>query len=435
MNDSIVFERVGDAINWIIGERWKGEKNGLENTRALLKALGDPQTRMGKIVHVAGTNGKGSTCAFIERGLRECGYKTGLFTSPYLCCFQERIRLNGKPISDEKLISVAKTVAASALELSGAGVFCTTFELLTAAACLFFAEENVDYSVIEVGMGGRLDSTNVLSPTVSVIAAIGMDHMQRLGNTIEDIAREKAGIIKPGVPCVALSQQETVMRVFRDYARTVKAPLFETGKEIALNEDAFGSRFSVDLPAYGLLSQSVSIAGGHQMRNAALALTALDRLDIDMKKASAGVALAKWQGRLEWVSNVLIDCAHNPQGANALCEYLKKHMKDRKTVLLTGMMHDKQIDACASVFGSFADCVVATRVEWQRALPAEELANTYLRIFPEKAGRVYSRESVSDALALSKKLAGDDGVVVVAGSVYVAGDVRRLMLPSDDMSL
>ncbi len=435
MNDGIVFERVLDAINWIIGERWKGEKKGLENTRALLKALGDPQTLMGKIVHVAGTNGKGSTCAFIERGLRECGYKTGLFTSPYLCEFQERIRLNGKPISDDRLISITQALAAAAQSLSNEGVFCTTFELLTAAACLFFAEEQVDYSVIEVGMGGRLDSTNVLSPCLSVIAAIGMDHMQRLGNTIEEIAAEKAGIIKQGIPCVVLSQQEKVMRVFRDYARSVKTPLFETGKESPLREDAYGSRFSLDLPAFGLISQSISIAGSHQMRNAALALTALDRLDIDMKKASLGVEKAKWQGRLEWVSNVLIDCAHNPQGATALSEYLKKHMQGKKIVLLTGMMHDKQIDACAAMFGAFADCIVATQVEWARALPASELAETYLGIFPEKAGSVYSRESVSDALALSQKLAGDDGIVVVAGSVYVAGDVRRHMLPSDDMSL
>ncbi len=435
MNDGIVFERVSDAINWIIGERWKGEKKGLENTRALLKALGDPQNRMGKIVHVAGTNGKGSTCAFIERGLRECGYKTGLFTSPYLCEFQERIRLNGKPISDERLISITQALATAAQSLSNEGILCTTFELLTAAACLFFAEEQVDYSVIEVGMGGRLDSTNVLSPCLSVIAAIGMDHMQRLGNTIEEIAAEKAGIIKQGIPCVVLSQQEKVMRVFRDYARSVKTPLFETGKESPLREDAYGSRFSLDLPAFGLISQSISIAGSHQMRNAALALTALDRLDIDMKKASLGVEKAKWQGRLEWVSNVLIDCAHNPQGATALSEYLKRHMQGKKIVLLTGMMHDKQIDACAAMFGAFADCIVATQVEWARALPASELAETYLGIFPEKAGSVYSRESVSDALALSQKLAGDDGIVVVAGSVYVAGDVRRHMLPSDDMSL
>ena len=165
------------AIDWVNGARWKGEKNGLENTRALLQALGHPETRMGRVIHVAGTNGKGSTCALIDAGLRACGFRTGLFTSPYLCRFHERIRVDGVPISDDDLISVASRVRAAAEKLAEEGVKCTTFELLTAMACLHYAERRVDFSVMEVGMGGRLDSTNVLSPEVSVIAAIGMDHI------------------------------------------------------------------------------------------------------------------------------------------------------------------------------------------------------------------------------------------------------------------
>ena len=189
------FQSAPEAISWINGARWKGEKKGLENTRALLEKLGHPEQRMGKIVHVAGTNGKGSTCAFLESGLKACGYHVGLFTSPYLRFFNERIVFDGKPIDDEALIDVASRVREAAEALTYEGVYCTTFELLTASACLYYALRGADYAVMEVGMGGRLDSTNVLPSSVSLIAAIGMDHMQSLGDTIEQIAFEKAGIM------------------------------------------------------------------------------------------------------------------------------------------------------------------------------------------------------------------------------------------------
>lgn len=413
------------AIDWVTGARWKGEKHGLENTRALLEALGHPEARMGRVIHVAGTNGKGSTCAMIDAGLRAAGFRTGLFTSPYLCRFHERIRVNGAPISDGELMSVAGRVRAAAETLLEKDIKCTTFELLTAMACLHYAETGVDFSVMEVGMGGRLDSTNVLSPEVSVIAAIGMDHMARLGSTLPEIAAEKAGIIKPETPAVVLSQSAEVMAVFRETAREMRAPLFETAPYEIIESDAYGCAFATELPAAGLVRQRISLPGAHQAANACLALTALDRLRIDMPRAQGGVARAKWPGRLEWIGNVLIDGAHNPQGARALKAYAEEALKGRRVVLLTGMMQDKQHAACADIFSTLADEIVTTSVDWPRALDAFALAEDY-------HGRAVSEPSIPAALARARRVAGEDGAIVVAGSIYLAGDVRNLLLPDDD---
>ncbi len=417
------FETAQAAADWINGARWKGEKNGLENTRALLEALNHPEERMGRIIHVAGTNGKGSTCAMIDRALRECGYKTGLFTSPYLCAFNERIRFGGSPIPDEDLIDVASRVREAAESLHAKGIYTTTFELLTACACLYYADKNADFSVMEVGMGGRLDSTNVLKPAVCAIAAIGMDHMSKLGNTLPEIAGEKAGIMKTGVPAVVLSQDEDVMRVFRETARNLRVPLFETGVIHRINRDRNGFEIAVELPTNGLTRVKGNLPGAHQEKNAAIAVNVLDRLNISMEKALSGIEKAVWPGRLEWVENVLIDGAHNPQGAHALKSYLEKYVPERPIVLLTGMMQDKQVEACASIFREFSDYVVTTHVNWPRAVNCLELKNYYKNAM--------AFDSVEAALAHARGLAGKDGVVVSAGSIYLAGDVRNLLLPED----
>ena len=210
------FVSTTEAENWINGERWKGEKRGLENVRALLRKLGSPQKRMGKVLHVAGTNGKGSVSAFLAGGLAACGHNVGLFTSPYLRRFNERIMLNGQPISDDELVLYANRLFDVCSELTEEGVFPTTFELLTALSCMYYADRHTDFAVMEVGLGGRLDATNVLDTSLSLIAAIGLDHMSVLGDTVEKIAFEKAGIIKPGCNCVLYQLQENAAEVIRN---------------------------------------------------------------------------------------------------------------------------------------------------------------------------------------------------------------------------
>ena len=201
------------AIDFIEGASGKGDKRGLYNMERLMERLGNPHKRL-RAFHVAGTNGKGSICAFLDSSLRAAGYRTGLYTSPHLERFNDRMRLNGRPISDERLAEVTTRVAEQVEILRGEGVLPTFFEICTAVAFEFFAEENVDYAVIEVGLGGRRDSTNVITPMVSVIASIGFDHMKTLGNTLPEIAGEKAGIIKPGVPVVISPQPDEVRSVF-----------------------------------------------------------------------------------------------------------------------------------------------------------------------------------------------------------------------------
>ncbi|MCR4577563.1 MAG: bifunctional folylpolyglutamate synthase/dihydrofolate synthase [Clostridiales bacterium] len=414
------FVSATEAENWINGERWKGEKRGLENVRALLRKLGSPQKRMGKVLHVAGTNGKGSVSAFLAGGLAACGHSVGLFTSPYLRRFNERIMLNGQPISDDELVLYANRLFDVCSELTEEGVFPTTFELLTALSCMYYADRHTDFAVMEVGLGGRLDATNVLDTSLSFIAAIGLDHMSVLGDTVEKIAFEKAGIMRANVPCVVMPQAGSILNVFSSRACEVGTPLYLSAKPRVLREAFDGSVFSLDLPVSGHREVSVSMAGSYQTYNASLALCGLDLLGIDMDKAIGGISNTRWAGRLDLRNNVLVDCAHNPQGMNTLREYVLKFFPDRKRVGLIGMMKDKQVDACASIFREFTDTVVATNVSWPRALSAGELS---LRFSPDCT----AVDNVPGALKTAKELAGDNGIVICAGSVYLAGDVINLI--------
>ena len=414
------FKTATEAENWINGERWKGEKRGLENIRALLRKLGSPQKHMGKVLHVAGTNGKGSVSAFLAGGLSACGHSVGLFTSPYLRRFNERIMLNGQPISDEDLIRYSNRLYGACVKLTGKGVYPTTFELLTALACLYYADNSTDYAVMEVGLGGRLDATNALNTSLSLIAAIGLDHMSVLGNTVEEIAFEKAGIMRKGVPCVAMPQAPNILGVFSARAGRGGAPLYVCDEPCLIDQTAHGCAFSLSLPVSGSRTVRISMAGAYQAYNAALALSGLDLLGIDIDKAIYGVSATRWAGRLDLRDNVLIDCAHNPQGMTALKEYVEQFFSGKRRVGLIGMMKDKQVDVCASIFESIVDEAVATNVSWPRAMPAAELSKRF-----KKPCRACG--DVQAALTEARTLAGEDGLVICAGSVYLAGDVVNII--------
>ena len=433
------FASVTEAIEWIHGEsgaRRKGEKHALDNMRALLRRLGDPQERL-RMAHVAGTNGKGSTCAFLESALRACGLKTGLYTSPYLCRYNERIRVGGRSIPDAALTALASRVRAEVDALAAEEVFCTTFEIGTAVAFLYFAEEQVDAAVIEVGLGGRFDPTNVIAPRVSVIAAIGLDHTAILGDTVGQIAFEKAGIIKPGVPVAVYPLEEEALA-------PVLAKCAETGSRLLRTADIpmrdiveteRGAAFTADFPAFGTMRLEIALVGRHQLDNARLAVAALSLLreqgwDLPADGVRRGVALARWPGRLEWLDgNTLIDGAHNPQGAASLAAYAGKYLGGRRRVLVTGMMKDKQIDACADILAPAFDEIVATRVDYPRAASTAELRGVYAA----RGALCRGADTVAEALALARQAAGEDGVVVVAGSLYVAGEARILLTGGEEL--
>ena len=424
------FENAAQAIDWINGLRYAGEKNGLNNMRALLSRVGNPERQL-KMVHVAGTNGMGSTCAMLEKMLRECGLKTGLYTSPYLMRFQERMRVNGVPIDDESLVRIASRVREATEQLLTEGVKPTTFELGTAITLLYFAEQRVDIAVIEVGLGGRLDPTNVILPEVCLIAPIGMDHTKVLGDSLPQIAGEKAGIIKEGVPvAVSPQQNEEVMRVFRDAAEKMHAPIMEVrSSEIeVLLADARGAEFS-----FRGRKARIRLAGRHQVENACLALSGAELLktrgfDLPWEKCLAGLEKAVWPGRLEWIDDhTLIDGAHNPHGARALSAYVREYLAGRKIVPVIGMMGDKDVESCVALYAELAEKIVATQVDYPRAMPAGDLKNL-LRTHGVDAE---AEATIPAALNRAREIAGEDGVVLICGSLYVAGEARMLLHGDD----
>ena len=425
-----MFESAAQAIDWINGLRYAGEKNGLANMRALLERMGNPEKRL-KMVHVAGTNGKGSTCSMLERMLRECGLKTGLYTSPYLMRFPERMRVNGVPIDDESLVRIASRVRKETEKLLAEGVKPTTFELGTAIALTYFAEQQVDIAVIEVGLGGRLDPTNVIMPEVCLIAPIGMDHTKVLGEDLVQIAGEKAGIIKEGVPvAVAPQQNADIMQVFRRTAEEKHAQMLEVRREAieAVEADARGARFS-----FRGQNAKIRLAGEHQVENACLALSGMELLRnrgfcLSEELCIQGLAKAIWPGRLEWIDDqLLIDGAHNPHGAKALFAYVKKYLAGRRIVPVIGMMKDKDVSSCVCLYADLSKEAVATQVDYPRAMPHEELRDLLI----SHGVNAVSAGTIPEAIGRAREIAGRDGIVLVCGSLYVAGEVR-LLLKGDD---
>jgi len=418
--------RADELIDWIHGARRFGEKKGLSNMEALLGALGHPEAAL-RCVHIAGTNAKGSVAALIESALRQNGCATGLYTSPFLIRYAERIRMDGRPVDDGLFEWAAGRVYEAAARL--AGIAPTSFELGTAVALTAFARRGVDAAVIETGIGGRLDPTNVITPEVSVIANIGLDHMDQLGGTIEEIAFEKAGIIKPGRPVALYPQKDpAASAVVARACRERGAPLLRA-EDLPLeirSIDRFGASFVADAPTIGRVSARINLAGRHQVENARLALAALSLIArrgwaLSADRIAQGFSDARWPGRLDWAADdLLLDGAHNPQAARALRAYLEEFLPGRKIVLLTAMMRDKQPGALADVMAPLADCVCATQVAEPRALPAEDLAAVY------RARGVAAQAVLSPAEALVwARRAARGGVVVACGSLYLVGALMK----------
>jgi len=345
----------GESVRQLfaLGNEVKTAKFGLENITRILEALGNPH-RIPRFIHVAGTNGKGSTCAMIESGLRAAGERTGLYTSPHLLEPTERIQIAGAPISEAEFAQVFQEVAAVGLT--------TYFETVTAMAFLTFARQ-ADIVVLETGLGGRLDATNVVRPELSVITPIDFDHQNFLGNTLTEIASEKAGILTPGVPAVTAPQTPEAMAVFERHQ-----PLRKTAEwpfrnlEVTRRGSTFGAGpFQITCP----------LAGAHQAENARTAAMALDTLGYN----ADGIALAEWPGRLEQIApNVIVDGAHNPAGARALRAYIEQFFPVEPLRLIFGAMHDKPVAELAAILFPLFDEVIVTTPKQSRAMPAQEIA-------------------------------------------------------------
>jgi len=418
---------ITETLEYIHAVRWQGSKPGLDRTRELLRRLGNPEKKL-KFVHVAGTNGKGSTSACIANALTIAGYKTGLYISPYIVCFNERIQINGEYISDEDLEAMVGIVRphADAMEDSP-----TEFELITALAMNYFHTENCDIVVLEVGMGGRLDSTNVIeTPELAVITAIGYDHVKELGPTISNIAFEKAGIIKSGGDVLVYRGEREVEEVFEKVSAERGAFLSKVDfTRIRFREFSLDDTI-MDFSPYGKIK--LALAGAYQPKNAAVAITALEMLrdkgyKITDEDIITAMATVKWPGRFEILGQhpvFILDGAHNPQGAEAAIESLRAYFGDRKFIFLMGVMADKDLDQIVSKIAPTAKAFFAVSPEYKRAMDAHTLAEK----LSEYGIPTTECESVSSGVEKALELAGDSDIICALGSLYFSGEVKGAYL-------
>lgn len=427
-----------DAISKISKLQKFGWVLGLERMNVLLEKLGNPQENL-KVIHVAGTNGKGSICRFIYEVLQAAGYHCGLFTSPFLEVFNERIEFDGAYISDGDLQNCSDRVLAKTEEMIAEGCESPTeFEVITAIAFLYFQEKHTDYVVLEVGLGGTGDSTNVVkSPLASVIASISLDHTDRLGETISEIAAEKAGIIKAGCPVITSTAQEEAMEVFRKKCAELDAPLYDSLEPrcVILEEGLEGTRFTVDLPwneNCKMPEIEISMLGKHQVQNACAALTTLSLLNrqgsikVNEEALKTGMRKAKQIGRFEVMQKnpyIIIDGAHNPDGSRALQEACARHFAGKKILMVLGILADKEVDQVLDNFLKITKDFVTTEPNNPRKLGAAELAGK----IQERGGSAVSLPDAAEAVSYARKQWGDYDVILFAGSLYLIGSIRGML--------
>ncbi|MGN0658039.1 MAG: bifunctional folylpolyglutamate synthase/dihydrofolate synthase [Emergencia sp.] len=423
-----------DAISKIHEFLRFGSVLGLERMEVLLEKLGNPHRDL-KVIHVAGTNGKGSICRYVYEVLQAGGYKTGLYTSPYLEVFNERIEFDGAYITDDELEECSASVLEKAEEMVAEGLESPTeFEVVTAVAFVFFQQKHADYVVLEVGLGGTGDSTNVVkNPLCCIIASISLDHTDRLGDTLEQIAGEKAGIIKEGCPVITGSDQPDVMEVFRKKAKEMNAPLYDSRKLPCriVEETVSGCRFESRVmgKTYEL---EITMAGEHQVRNAVEALQAVvllnreEKIQISDDAIREGFRTAKQIGRFEIMQEnpyVILDGAHNPDGAASLAETVLRRFAGKRILMVTGILADKEVDQVTDTFLKITGDFIITEPDNPRKLDADALAEK----FESKGGRCEVCPVPEEAVRRAQEKSGDYDVVLFAGSLYLIGAIRGML--------
>lgn len=444
------FEEGFDPVAYINTPRWLESRYGLERTFALLAKLGNPHNTL-KFVHVAGTNGKGSTCAYLASILQAAGYKTGLFTSPYIERFEERIRVNGQNIPEDDLMSVTLDVrdAADAVEAE-TGDHPTEFELMTGVAFTYFARSGCDIVVCEVGLGGELDSTNVIPrPEASVIVRLGLDHTALLGDTIDQIAQAKAGIIKQGCPVLTYPQEPEALEVIEAKAKSMSAPV--TIADFALLEIgdvSTGIADNVPMRAFSFGNfgpMRTRLLASYQPFNAAMALEVVRVLraggwSIPDKAVREGVEAATWPGRFEVARlnpTVIVDGGHNPQGSEALASSLDSVFPGKRPVFAIGLLADKDYPTMLRTLVPYGSRFVCMKPNNPRALEAADLAAAIREALlatgcaEDALPEIEVEPDYDKAIARAVELAGPDGMVVASGSLYQVADVKAALRKLD----
>ena len=415
---------LNEALAFIHGADWKGSRLGLERMRELMRRLDDPQNNL-KFVHVAGTNGKGSTSTMLASILTAAGYKTGLYTSPHLVRVNERFRINGADIPDAALCRAAEAVKEAAGGMSDAP---TEFEILTAMGFWYFAAEKCDAVVLEVGLGGRLDATNVIpSPEAAVITNIGLEHTAILGHTLPEIAREKAGIIKPGTTAVTYPVNAAVDAVYREICAERRAAWHPAAfdalrsREHSLAGQRFDYKDEKDL--------TLHLLGEHQLRNAALVLETVGVLrekgwNIPERALHEGLSAARWEERFELLRidpPVVADGAHNPQCVEALARSLDEYLPGQKVLFLLGVLEDKDYETMLARLLPYGKKFFCLTPDSSRALSAEKLC-AYLRA---NGADAVSCTTAEDGVRRALEESGGETPVIACGSLYLMGEVRE----------
>jgi dihydrofolate synthase/folylpolyglutamate synthase len=438
-----------ETLTYLFGLQRFGIKLGLANISALLQDLGDPHMGV-PAIHIAGSNGKGSTAAFLASILRQAGYRVGLYTSPHLVDFRERIQIDGIPISADQVVHLTKRIRKTVERMgkekrlwrgSSSQVVpqnfnrrkatITFFEFTTAMAFLYFKKAKVDITVLEAGMGGRLDATNVCDPLLSLITPISLEHRQYLGRTLIEIAGEKAGIIKPGRPLLTSARQPRVLHLFRRRCKELHSPYYAWRQNFRTRKDG-PQTFRFQGIGHQWPHLRLGLAGSHQQGNAALALAAVEMLatmgftikEIDIRK---GLLQVRWPGRLEEIGEgprILLDGAHNPEGARALRKALQEGFPRRRLILVLGIMGDKDIFQMVSRLVPLASILILSRPKMERAAPIETLrAHTDSFHIPR-----LEISDVASAVEYGLHEAGKEDLILITGSLFMVGEARAFLV-------
>ncbi|MGI2336179.1 MAG: bifunctional folylpolyglutamate synthase/dihydrofolate synthase [Dehalogenimonas sp.] len=436
------------ALDWLYGfvdfELVPRSRNAarfdLRRVVMLLDMLGNPHLHA-RTVHIAGSKGKGSTAAMISAVLRQAGFKTGLYTSPHLVEVTERFNINGVDITIAEFIGLVELLKPPVIAINAEARFgkLTTFEIMTALAFMFFAGKGAEWQVIETGLGGRLDATNVVLPVLSVITSISLEHTEVLGSTLAEIAWEKAGIIKPGVPVVCAPQVPEAMEVIAAAAADRNSPLTKVNLDLVASSEYTAGRQSFRLRGFlDVYDVSLPLLGSYQRINAATAVAALEVLEeqgiaLNKKDIECGMAVVNWPGRFQVVGRcpwLILDGAHSPTAAEGLKQSLAAFFSKRPcpAVLVVGVSSDKDIAGMAEILTPEFDTIIIVRADHPRSMELCRLSDAF-----ENRGRViHKAETVGEAIQVARSLAGADGLVCVTGSLFVVGDAMRMLKTVDE---